>query len=55
MHHGKLNMRQPISASSGSRTSVLTISGVTSEVPDEIPFLRRITSVVYSSINIGFD
>ena len=49
MHHGKLNLCQPISASSGSRTFVLTIAGGTSEVHDYIPYISRITSMVYSS------
>ena len=33
VHHVKLNLRHPISDSSGSRASVFTIDGVTSEVP----------------------
>ena len=33
VHQGKLNLRHPISISSGSRTYVLTVAGVTKEGP----------------------
>ena len=52
VHHGKLNLRQPVLASSGSRTSVLTISGVTSEGPYKVPSIRRLIHMVYYSIEI---
>ena len=54
MHHGNLNIHQPISASSESKTSVLIIVWVMSEVPDDVPSLIRITSIVYYSMVIGF-
>ena len=44
MHHGKLDLRQPISASYGSRDYVLTIAGLKLEVPDEFPSLSPLTS-----------
>ena len=53
MYHGKLNTRQPILANSGSRTSVLNIAGVMSEVLNEVTSLRRITYLVYSFREIG--
>ena len=55
MHHGNLNLRQPISASSGPRASVFTIAGVTFEVPEEVDSLRPPTSLVYYSRVIGWE
>ena len=49
MHHGKLNLHQPISASSVSRTAVFTIAGVTSKGTEEVDYIIHPTSLVYSS------
>ena len=38
MYQGKLNLLHPISAGSGSSTSVFTISGVMSEGPKTVDF-----------------
>ena len=54
MHHGKLNLQRPISASSVSRVSVLTISGGVVEGPKEVPSLSRLTYLLYSSREMGW-
>ena len=55
MHHRKLNLSQPILASSRSRTSVLAIAGVKVEGRGDVPYLRQMTSLVYSSTEMGCD
>ena len=55
MHHRKLNLHKPILASSRSKTSVLTIAGVMSEVPDGVISLSLLTSLVYFSKEMGWD
>ena len=50
-----LNLRQPISVSSGSKTSVLTIARVASEGPDEVLSFSQLTSFMYSSREMGWD
>ena len=52
MHHRKLNLRQPISSSSGSRASVFIIGGVICEGPEEVSCLISPTSLIYSSKEI---
>ena len=54
VHHGKLNLRQYIDASSGSRDSVFTIAGVTYEGPKEVDSLRQPTSLMYYSRDMGW-
>ena len=46
VHQGKLNLRHPISLSSGSSTSVFTTAGVTKEGPEDVDYLRLKTSLV---------
>ena len=53
MHHGKLNLLQPISARLGSMISVLIIVGVTMDGPEEVLFHSLLTSSEYSSYGIG--
>ena len=53
MHHGKLNLLRPISAISGSSTSVFAISGVISEGPEEVVSRRGLTLVMYFSSERG--
>ena len=47
MHPGKLNRLHPISDSSGSSSSVFTISGVTSEGAEDVVSWRRLTLEIY--------
>ena len=54
VHHGKLNLRQPVSTSSVSRASVFTIVGVTSEGPEEVGSLKCLTSLMYSAMEMGW-
>ena len=49
MQHGKLNLINTISTSSGSNASVFIISGVMSEGPEEVVFWRLSTLVMYFS------
>ena len=46
MHHGKLNIHQQISFSSVSRASYLTMDVVTVDVPVEVDYISRLTSLV---------
>ena len=54
MHQGKLNICQPIYASSGSRVSFFTIEGVTSEGLEEVYYMSCLTSLMYSSREMGW-
>ena len=54
MNQGKLNLLCPISAILGFRAFVFTISGVTSEGPEDFVSRRRLNSVTYCSNEIGF-
>ena len=53
VHQGKLNLHHPISASSGSRASVFTMVGFMSEGPEEVYYLRCLTSLRCSSVRIS--
>ena len=53
VHQGNLNLGLLISLSSGSRTSVLNMPGVTKEGPEEVDSLRLRSSLIYSSRLIG--
>ena len=55
VHHGKFNLRQPISANSGSKTLVFTIAVVAYEGPEEVPYHRFPTYLVYYSREMGCD
>ena len=54
VHHGKLNLCQPISDRSGFMASVFTIVWVTSEGPEEFASLGSITSLIYSYMEMGW-
>ena len=54
VHHGKLNLRQLISDSSGSRAYIFIISGVTPKGPEEVYFYRRLTYLMFSSKGVGW-
>ena len=54
VHHGKLKLCHPIFASSVSKDYVFTIVGLMPEGPDEIYYLRRLTSLVYSFRETGW-
>ena len=47
LYEGKLNLSQPISASSGSRATVFTIMGVTSEGVEEVASMSRLNFLLY--------
>ena len=55
VHHVKLNLLQPISLSSGYRTSILTMAGVNMEGPYEVASPRFFSSLTYSLRLIGGD
>ena len=46
VHHGKLNIHEPISINSGYLASVFIIAVVTVDGPDEVDSLSRINSSV---------
>ena len=54
MHQGKLNLRQSIYDSSGSRASVFAILRITSEGPEDVASISRLTSLIYSYREMGW-
>ena len=46
MHHGKFNLLQPICFNSASKTSLLTMVGVTVDSTEEVDSMSRLTSLV---------
>ena len=55
IYQGKLNLRHSIYLSSVSSTSVLTMIRVTMEGPEDVDYLVCSTSLVNSSILMGWD
>ena len=53
MHHIKLKCKHPIYLSLGSSDSVVTISGLVPEVPDQVDYLSMLTSSAYSCGVVG--